>query len=145
MLAVVGLAASAGIAAPTSASHLPTTANTGCGDNGLTASPNRPTVKLTSATIRMRGTRARIFLRGNQTAAMTVKISQVGGKKVGGTMHGGYTCATPEPGVVSTPLNAYGRKLVRRHGRLAVKLTFRMINASGVRHNRVWSAVIKPE
>lgn len=144
-LAVVGLAASAGIAAPTSASHLPTTANAGCGDDGLTASPNRPTVRLTTATVRMRDTRARIFLVGDQTAAMTVKIAQVGGKTVGGTPHGSYTCATRGPGVVSTSLNAYGRALVRRHGRLAVKLTFRLINGSGVRHTRVWSAVIRPE
>ena len=144
MLAVVGLAASAGVAAPTSASHLPT-ANAGCGDDGPTMSPNRPTVRLTSATVRLRVTRARIFVRGNQTAGMIVKIAQVGGKTVGGTPHGTYTCATPEAGVVSTSLNGYGRKLVRRHGRLAVKLTFRLINGSGVRHNRVWSAVIKPE
>jgi len=38
-----------------------------------------------------------------------------------------------------------GRKVVRRHGRLAVKLTFRIINGSGVTNKRVLSGVIKPE
>ncbi len=133
------------LAAPASAADFPP-ANSGCGDDGPTMSGSTPTVRLTSATLRLRDTgRARIFLRGNQTAAMTVKVSQVGGKRVGGTMPGSYTCATPNAGVVSVPINAYGRKLVRRHGRLAVKLTFRLINGSGVTHTRVWSGVIRPE
>ncbi len=119
--------------------------NAGCGDDGLTQSQNRPTVRLTSATARLRDTgSARIFLRGNQTAAMTVKVAEVGGKRVGGTAPQSFTCATPNAGVVAVPINAYGRKLVRRHGRLAVKFTFRLVNRSGVTHTRVWSGVIKP-
>ena len=76
---------------------------------------------------------------------MTVKIAQVGGKRVGGTAAGGYTCTTPRNTVIAPSLNAYGRKLVRRHGRLAVKITFRLINGSGVTTKRVLSGVIKPE
>lgn len=133
------------LAAPASAAEWPP-ANAGCGDDGPTMSDNRPTVRLTSATLRLRDSgRVRIYLRGNQTAAMTVKIAQVGGKQVGGTARGVYSCTTPRNSVVATPLNAYGRKLVRRHGRLAVKLTFRLINGSGVMHKRVLSGVIKPE
>jgi len=45
----------------------------------------------------------------------------------------------------SQRLSDYGRKIVRRHGRLAVKLTFRIINGSGVTNKRVLSGVIKPE
>ena len=129
---------------PASAAGPPASAQ-GCGEEGLTETRKRPTVTLTSATMRLRETgRARIFLRGTQTAAMTVKVSQVGGKRIGGTPSGGYTCATPDAGFVAVPITAYGRRLVRRHGRLAVKLTFRLINGSGVRHTRVWSAVITP-
>ncbi len=114
------------------------TARVGWGDEGRGASSSEGTV----LGLGLRGVGV---MRGNQTAAMTVKVSQVGGKRVGGTMPGSYTCATPNAGVVSVPINAYGRKLVRRHGRLAVKLTFRLINGSGVTHTRVWSGVIRPE
>ena len=121
-------------------------ASSGCGDDGPTMSSSRPTVRLTSTTLRLRDTgRVRIHLRGNQTAATTVTIAQVGGKRVGGTRAGGYTCTTPRNGIVALPLNAYGRRLVQRHGRLAVKITFRLINGSGVTNKRVLPGVIKPE
>lgn len=121
-------------------------ANSGCGDDGPTKSDIQPTVRLTSATLRLRDSgRVRISVRGSQTAAMTVKIAQVGGKRVGGTSAGSYTCTTPRNSVIAPSLNAYGRKLVRRHGRLAVKVTFRLINGSGVTNKRLLSGVIKPE
>ncbi len=118
----------------------------GCGENGSTSSDIRPTVRLTSATLRLtpRGG-VRIRLRGNQTAAMFVKIAQIGGKRVGGTDRGVYSCTVPGSFISSQRLSDYGRKLVRRHGRLAVKLTFRIINGSGVTNKRVLSGVIKPE
>ncbi len=47
--------------------------------------------------------------------------------------------------MVSLPLNAYGRKLVERHGRLAVKLTFSLVNGSGMRDYRILSGVIRHE
>ncbi len=141
-LLLVGLTGA--FAAQASAAELPP-ANSGCGDDGPTMSDMKPTVRLTSATLRLRDSgRVRVYLRGSQTAAMTVKIAQVGGKRVGGTT-GSYTCTTPRNSVVAMPLNAYGRKLVRRHGRLAVKITFRLINGSGVTNKRVLSGVIKPE
>lgn len=141
-LVIIGLTGV--VATPASAADFPP-ANSGCGESGPTMSDSKPTVRLTSATFRLRDTgRVRIFLRGNQTAAMRVKISQVGGKRIGGTGPGSYTCATPNAGVVALPINAYGRKLVRRHGRLAVKLTFWLTNGSGVTHTRVWSGVIRP-
>lgn len=84
-------------------------------------------------------------MRGNQVAATKVRIAQVGGRRVGGTEPRSFTCAAPRNSVISIPINAYGRKLVRRNGRLAVKITFRLINGSGVKHARVWSGVIKPE
>ncbi|MDP1847603.1 MAG: hypothetical protein Q8K79_07420 [Solirubrobacteraceae bacterium] len=121
-------------------------AHAGCGEGGLTASQNRPTVRLASATLRLRDTgNVRIFVRANQSSATKVKIAQVGGKRVGGTVPGSYTCANPEKILVSAPLNNYGRKLVRRHGRLAVKITFRLINGSGITNKRVLSGVVKPE
>lgn len=121
-------------------------ANSGCGDDGPTASDIQPTLRLRSATLRLRDSgRVRISVRGNQTAAMFVKIAQVGGKRVGGTAAGSYTCTTPRDSVIAPSLNAYGRKLVRRHGRLAVNITFRLINGSGVTNKRVLSGVIKPE
>lgn len=121
-------------------------ANAGCGENGTTKSDFAPTVGLTSATLRLtpRGG-VRIRLRGNQTAAMFVKIAQVGGKRVGGTPRWTYNCAAPANFTNSQRLSDYGRKLVRRHGRLAVKLTFRIINGSGATNKRVLSGVIKPE
>ena len=121
-------------------------ANAGCGENGSTASDIAPTVRLTSATLRLtpRGD-VRIRVRGSQTAAMFVKIAQVGGKRVGGTERGSYNCVTPGTFTNSQRLSDYGRKLVRRHGRLAVKITFRIINGSGVTNKRVLSGVIKPE
>lgn len=115
-------------------------ANSGCGDDGATMSSSQPTVRLSATTLRLRDSgRVRIYLRGNQTAAMTVNIGQIGGTR--GT---GYTCTTPSNGIVALPLNAYGQKLVQRHGRLAVKITFRLINGSGVMNKRVLSGVIKP-
>lgn len=121
-------------------------ANAGCGAWGMAMTQTPPTVTVTSLRLRDTG-RVRIGVRGNQTAATTVKIAQVGGKQVGGTLPGTYTCTRRDVNVISTmsvPLNAYGRKLVRRHGRLPVKLTFRLINGSGVKHKRVVSSVIKP-
>jgi hypothetical protein len=142
-LLLVGLTVA--LAANASAAEFPP-ANSGCGDDGPTMSESRPTVRLTSAALRLRDTgRVRIHLRGNQTASMTVRIAQVGGRRVGGTNPGGYTCTTPRESIVAAPLNAYGRRLVRRHGRLAVKLAFRLINGSGVTNTRVLSGVIKPE
>ncbi|MGH8733331.1 MAG: hypothetical protein ACREVB_06580, partial [Burkholderiales bacterium] len=132
------------LAAPGSAAQSPP-ANSGCGEAGPTMSEARPTVRLTSTTLRLRDTgRVRIHLRGNQTAAMTVKIAQVGGKRVGGTTEDGYACATPRAAIVAVPLNAYGRRLVRRHGRLEVKLMFRLINGSGVTNTRSLGGVIRP-
>ena len=121
-------------------------ANAGCGENGTTKSDIAPTVRLTSATLRLtpRGG-VRIGLRGSQTAAMFVKIAQVGGKRVGGSERGSYNCTATGNFTNSQRLSDYGRKLVRRHRRLAVKLTFRIINGSGVTNKRVLSGVIKPE
>jgi len=87
----------------------------------------------------------RIRLRGDQTAAMFVKLAQVGGKRVGGTERGSYNCTAPGTFTNSQRLSDYGRKVVRRHGRLAVKLTFRIINGLGVTNKRVLSGVIKSE
>jgi hypothetical protein len=141
-LLLVGLTGA--FAAQASAAELPP-ANSGCGDDGPTMSDMKPTVRLTSATLRLRDSgRVRLYVHGSQTAAMTVKIAQVGGKRVGGTSAGGYTCTTPRNSVLALPLNAYGRKLVRRHGRLAVKIAFRLINGSSVTNTRVLSGVIKP-
>jgi hypothetical protein len=87
----------------------------------------------------------RIRLAGNQTAAMFVKIVQVGGKRVGGTQRGTYDYTAPGNFISPHPLSDYGRKLVRRHGSLAVRLTFRIINGSGVTSKRVLSGIIRPE
>jgi len=121
-------------------------ANAGCGENATTKSDIQPTVRLTSATLRLtpRGG-VRIRLRGDQTAAMFVKLAQVGGKRVGGTERGSYNCAAPGTFTNSQRLSDYGREIVRRHGRLVVKLTFRIINGSGITNKRVLSGVIKPE
>ena len=135
---------------PPSVNALFPPAGAGCGENGLTRSQNRPTVRLTSTTFPVRGTntgvggRVRIPIRATQTAASNVKIAQVGGKRVGGTI-GGYICTEPTKRTASVAVNGYGAKLVKRHGRLAVKVTFRLINGSGVTHTRVWSGVIRPE
>ena len=121
-------------------------ANAGCGAWGMAMTHTPPTVMVTSLRLRDTG-RVRIGVRGNQTAATTVNIAQVGGKRVGGTLPGRYTCTRRDVNVISTmsvPLNAYGRKLVRRHGRLVVKVTFRLINGSGVTNRLVLSGVMKP-
>jgi hypothetical protein len=121
--------------------------NAGCGAYGMAMSQNRPTVRVTSLRLRDTG-QVRIGVRGNQTAATKVRIAQDGGRRVGGTPADGYTCTRPDVNTtsrISVPLNAYGRKLVRRHGRLPVKVTFRLINGSGVTNTRVVSGVITPE
>jgi hypothetical protein len=122
----------------------------GCGEKGLTRSQKRPTVRLTSTAFPVRGAntglsgRVRIPIRANQTAASYVKIAQVGGKRVGGTV-GGYICTEPTKRTASVSLDGYGARLVQRHGRLAVRVTFRLINGSGVTHVRSWLGVIRPE
>lgn len=144
-LSLIAVGGAGALVTHASAADVPP-ANSGCGDDGPTKTDGQPTVRLTSATLRLRDSgRVRISVRGNQTAAMTVKIAQVGGKRVGGTAEGSYTCTTPRNSVVAPALNTYGRKLVQRHGRLAVKITFRLINGSGVTNKRVLSGVIKPE
>lgn len=121
-------------------------ARSGCGDDGPTMSATPPTVRLASSTLRLRSTgHVRVHVRGTQTAAMTVKIAQAGGRRIGGTRPGTYTCATPHDGIVAVPLSGFGRRLVHRHGRLTVKVTFRLTNGSGVTSTRVQSAVIRPE
>jgi hypothetical protein len=136
--------AGAALAAPAGAATWPPSAS-GCGQNGPTMSDARPTAALASTTLRLRYTGAvRVLLRGNQTAAATVSITQAGGRSVGGTASGRYTCTTPGQGIVSLPLNHYGRTLVRRHGVLRVHLTLRLVNGSGVRNTVSLSGVIRP-
>ncbi len=120
-------------------------ANSGCGENGPTMSSDRPTVELASDALGLRDTgRVRVSLRGNQTAATAVTIAQIGGRRVGGTASGTYTCITPAAGVVSLPLNDYGRRLVRRHGELKVTLAFRLVNGSGVTNTVRRVGVVRP-
>lgn len=141
-LAVLAAGAFAALAAPAGATSLPP-AGSGCGESGPTHSHTRPTASLTSKTLALRYTgRVRVRLRGNQTAAATVSMFQAGGRRVGGTPRGGYTCTRPGEGAVSLPLNGYGRALVRRHGQLGVRLTLRLVNGSGVRNTVRLSGVI---
>ena len=121
-------------------------AGSGCGESGPTQSEARPIASLASKTLTLRDTgRVRLLVRGNQTAAATVSITQDGGRRVGGTNADQYTCTTPDTGIVSLPLNVYGRALVRRHGRLPVRLTVHLVNGSGVRNTVRLSGVIHPE
>lgn len=121
-------------------------ANSGCGEDGPTRSEKRPTVTLASPVLRLTRTGVlRIRLRGNQTAAMFVKVAQIGRKRMAGTERGSYTCTTPGNFTYSTRLSDYGRKIVRRHGELSARLRFRLINGSGVTHIRDWNSVIRPE
>ncbi|WP_205696541.1 hypothetical protein [Conexibacter sp. SYSU D00693] len=139
------LGAAGALAAPAAAGSLPPV-HSGCGDAGPTQSDTRPTASLASKTLTLRYTgRARMRLIGNQTAAVTVAITQAGGRRVGGTSEGGYTCSRPEAGLVALPINEYGRRLVRRHGSLRVRLTLHLVNGSGVRNTVRLSGVIRPE
>lgn len=121
-------------------------ANSGCGDDGPTQSASVPTVRLTSASLRLRDTgRARIYLRGNQTAAMTVTIAQVGGKRVGGTTPAN-TPAPPRPGTASwlrrsmpTAASSCGEMAGWRS-----RSPSGLINGSGATNTRVLSGVIRP-
>lgn len=133
------------IAVPASADLPPT--NSGCGDAGSTKSAERPTVTLgQSMTLRSTG-RARLVLsNANQTAAATVRIAQAGGRRIGGTPSGGYTCISHDQprNVVAIPIKAYGRRLVKRNGKLRVSVTFRIVNGSGVANTVRGTAVIRP-
>jgi hypothetical protein len=71
---------------------------------------------------------------GDQTAAATVSITQESGRTVGATPSGGYTCTTAGESTILLPLNHYGRALVRRHGNIGVRLTWQLVNGSGVRN-----------
>ena len=144
-LRLVLLAAGAWVvlAAPAGAATWPP-ADSGCGQSGPTKTQARPTAVLASKTLRLRTTGAvRVYLRGNQTAAASVSITQAGGRRVGGTAAGGYTCTTPKEGIVALPMNSYGRALVRRHGQLRVRLTLRLVNGSGVRDTVTLSGTIR--
>jgi len=143
VLVIVGLAGS--LASPASAADWPPAAS-GCGEDGPTKSSEPPTLTRISSTLVLRYTGdARMYVRGTQTAAMTVSIAQAGGRRVGGTPRGGYTCSDPTYSRLALPLNSYGRKLVRRHGRLRVSVVFRIVNGSGVTNTVRSSGVIRPE
>src|SRR3954453_22466841 len=103
-LALLTACAGAMLVAPAHAAS-PPPANSGCGDSGPTKSEARPTASLASKTLRLRSTgRVRLLVRGNQTAAATMSITQAGGRRVGGTDSDQYTCTTPGKGIVSLPL-----------------------------------------
>lgn len=131
------------LGAPAGAASVPP-ANSGCGQSGPTHSDARPTAALASKTLTLRDTsRVRVLVRGDQTAAVTVAITQAGGRRVGGTASGRYTCTTPGKSIVSLPLNRYGSALVRRHGELRVRLTLHLVNRSGTRNTIRLAGVIR--
>lgn len=138
--ATVAVAVSAGTAGAAPAPPI----NAGCGRSGMTHSAAEPTVSLASSalTLRYYG-EVHGVVRGSQTAAVTVSMKQAGGRLVGGTTGHTYTCTVPNRSSVSLPLNIYGRTLVRRHGRLAVRLTLQLVNGSGVRNTVHLSGVIR--
>lgn len=115
----------------------------GCGAGGLTRSAASPAVALASGALTLRSTgRAGAIVSGNQVAAATVSIKQAGGRRVGGTAPGTYTCTAPGESVVALPLNRYGRALIDRDRKLLVQLTWRLVNGSGVRSTVRLSGVI---
>lgn len=133
----------AALAAPAGVASVPPT-NSGCGQSGPTHSDARPTAALASKMLTLRYTgQVRVRVRGDQTAAATVAITQAGGRRVGGTPSGRYTCTTPGESIVSLPLNSYGRALVRRHGQLRVQLTLHLVNGSGMRNTVRLAGVIR--
>lgn len=144
-LALLAAGAAGVVGPPAEAAQLPP-ANSGCGEYGPTRSDARPTASLSSRTLTLRYTgRVRMAVRGNQTAAATVSITQAGGRRVGGTQSATYTCTTPGRSVVALPLNSYGRALVRRHGQLRVRLILHLVNGSGVRSTVRLVGVIRRE
>ena len=83
----------------------------------------------------------------NQTAGAIVRLIQRGGRSVGGTASGKYTCTDASVGAetAAVPLNDYGRRLMRRQGSLRVTLRFRLTNGSGVTNTIQRAAVIRRE
>lgn len=145
LLAATGATALAG---PAGAASPPPGFPGGCRDFGSAApTADKPTVSLASSTLTLRNkdrVRVRIVVRGNQATQATVSIAQPGGRLVGGTDRGTYTCTFPDSSVVSLPLNSYGRALVRRHRKLSVRLTWQLVNGSGVRNTVRLSGVVRP-
>jgi hypothetical protein len=143
LLALLGLV---GVIAPPTPATAPPVAS-GCGDDGPTMSASRPTMTL-PRTLTLRSTgRVRIVLTSaSQTAAATVKLAQAGGRRVGGTAPGTHTCTNGAraSSTVSVPLDAYGRRLVRRHGHLRVRVTLNLVNGSDVTNRVRGLAVIRP-
>jgi hypothetical protein len=134
------------LAAPASADLPPT--NSGCGEAGSTKTDVRPNVTFGQSMTLRYTRRARLVLtNANQTAAATVRVVQAGGRRVGGTPAGGYTCISDDQtrSAVAIPINEYGRRLVKRNGRLRVTVTFRIVNGSGVTNTVRGTAVIRPE
>ncbi len=118
--------------------------NAGCTDAGSTRSATAPTVRLASSRLVLRPTgRVRMVLRGSQTAAATVTLKQRGGKLVGGTARGGYTCVVAGESTIGIDLNAYGRRLVARNGRLPMTATFRLTNGSDVKRTQVLVGTVR--
>ncbi len=141
VVAILGLAASSA-----GAVIWPPSGPSGCGE--LTRSDEKPFVSvLRDGWLRYTG-KARIFLPSStQQAAATVSITQAGGRRIGGTLGFMYTC-TPAPAgpsaYVALPITDYGRRLIRRHGRLSVTVTLRILNGSNVRNVVRQRVTIRP-
>ena len=120
----------------------------GCGEDGPTRSAAKPTVRLpASLGLRTTGSVRMTATDPSQTAGATVQLVQRGGRRVGGTAPGTYTCTDASATVnrIAIPLNAYGLRLVRRTGSLVVVVRLRLVNGSGVTNAIERSAVIRPE
>ncbi len=92
-----------------------------------------------TGSVRMRVTGA------NQTAGATVRLTQRGGRKVGGTASGRTLAPFPTPADIGVPLTDYGRRLVERHGSLQVTVVFHLINGSGLTNTIERQASIRLE
>ncbi|MEJ7894376.1 MAG: hypothetical protein WKF94_17235 [Solirubrobacteraceae bacterium] len=122
------------------------TIGAGCGENGPTKSEEKPTARLPSTMVLRYTGSVRMRVTGtNQIAGATVRLIQRGGRKVGGTASGTYTCIDPAYKTTGAPLTDYGRRLVRRHGSLQVTVVFHLINGSGVTNTIERKATIRLE
>ena len=138
LAAVLGLAD----AAPAGAASFPPAAS-GCGTSGPSRRKQKPTVRLPATwTLRATGKLHGVTTGANQVAAATVSIVQAGGRHIGGTDTGHYTCVAPSSGATSLTISSYGRALVRRHRTLSVTVTYRLTNGAGVMNAVHRSAVI---
>lgn len=120
--------------AEASAAQVPPPGPTGCGD-GLTKSDQDPRARLpATAVFRSGEVRVRMLVgHPTQTTRVTLRAFLPGGRRADAFPPGGYTCTSPgRQNTVAFPVKpGLVGGLIRRHGKVRLRVSFQMVNANG--------------